>query len=51
VVVHDLGSGDEDDDDDDDDGGVTIVEEGPVRKRVRTSGDSGIVLLDLTGDD
>ncbi|KJX98147.1 hypothetical protein TI39_contig429g00043 [Zymoseptoria brevis] len=42
---------DDDDDDDDDGDGVEIIEQGPARKKSRTSGDSGIVILDLTGDD
>jgi hypothetical protein len=41
----------DDEDDDDDDGGVTILEEGPARKRARMSGDSGVVIMDLTGED
>ncbi|EGP88721.1 unnamed protein product [Zymoseptoria tritici ST99CH_3D1] len=41
----------EDEDDDEDDEGVEIIAEAPARKRTRTSGDSGVVVLDLTEED
>lgn len=46
MVIYDDGS----DDEEGDEGGVSITSVGPVKKRQRTSADSGIDLIDLTDD-
>lgn len=47
LVIYDNGS---DDEDEDDEGGVSITSVGPVKKRQRTSADSGVEMIDLTGE-